>query len=408
MTALDPTMHDDAGQLRLARLAVFAAFFINGFMVGHWATKIPVLVDRLGLSEAVLGRMIILFGVGAVIALVMGAYLVTRFGSVVVLRWTSLLLAPSFVFMSLTPTIATTALAMVWLGVFLGAMDNAMNANGVGVETAMQKPSMSAFHGFWSLGGMTGALTGGAMIANLGEMGHAVVVGAIALAIALWALRHYRPDDITLTSDGAGDRPNVRIPRNPGIYVIGILTMLAFAPEGTVIDWSALYLRDEHGAPTLITGYAFAAFAATMAFMRFLGDGLRLRLGDRPTFVASALVAAFGLVIAGTAPTLLLVCLGFFISGLGMANIVPVLFSAAGTYPGLPPAVGIAVATTFGYAGLLFIPAFVGAIAEIWSLALVFTGWGAILIAVGGVGLLLPYLNSSASGRDDSASARKS
>lgn len=389
-----------AKRLRLARLAVFAAFFVNGFMMGHWATKIPVLVERLGISEAVFGRLIVLFGIGAVIALIGGALMVTRFGSVVVMRWTSILLAPSLVLLTLAPSVPAAALALLWFGMFLGAMDNAMNANGIGVERALGRPAMSSFHGFWSLGGMAGGLTGGAMIAALGEMGHALAVGAVSLAVALWAFGHYRPDDPAVHGDGGEARllGARRLPRSPGIYVLGVLTLLAFAPEGTVIDWSALYLREELEAPLIVSGYAFAAFSATMAVMRLFGDGLRARLGDRPMFAASAALAATGLAVAGTAAGLAMACLGFFVAGIGMANMVPILFSAAGNYRSLPPAVAIAVITTFGYAGLLFVPALVGAVAEALSLAAVFAGWSAIVLAVGVTCMFLPWLPGRASG----------
>lgn len=401
----------DTRRLHLARLAVYAAFFLNGFMVGHWATKIPVLVDRLGISEAVLGRLIVLFGIGAVLALIGGAWMVTRIGSVAVVRWTSVLLAPSLVLLTLAPSLPAAALALLWLGVFLGAMDNAMNANGIGVERALGRPVMSSFHGFWSLGGVAGGLTGGAMIAAFGEMGHALIVGAISLAVALWAWRHYRPDDFgvddgTARQEGASRRGG--LPRDAGIYGLGILTLFAFAPEGTVIDWSALYLRDELGAPLIVSGYAFAAFSATMATMRFFGDRLRAQFGDRRVFVASSALAATGLALASNAPGFVVACLGFFVAGIGMANMVPILFSAAGAYPGLRPAVAIALITTFGYGGLLLMPAFVGVLAEAFSLAVVFAGWAVIVLAVGASALVLNYLPSRSSGRADNASARKS
>ena len=394
MTAAAPVSNQVPDRLRLARFAVFAAFFINGFMIGQWATKIPVFVERLGITEIVLGRLIILFGIGAVIALIAGAWMVTRTGSVAIVRWTTVLLSPSLILLTLAPDVWTAALALLWLGVFLGAMDNAMNANGVGVETALATPTMSAFHGFWSLGGVAGGLTGGALIAALGEMGHALVVFAVTLAVAIWAWPHYRPDDIKPQDDAQAAPARRGLPRSPGIYLLGIITLLAFAPEGTVIDWSALYLKDELGAPLAVSGYAFAAFSATMATMRFFGDRLRARFGDRTTFLISGLIAASGLAVAAAAPSFLVACIGFFIAGIGMANMVPILFSTAGHYPGMQPAVAIAVITTFGYAGLLFVPALVGVVAEAYSLAHVFGGWAVIVFAVGAGGLVLPHLTS--------------
>ena len=378
--------------MSVARWAVSAAFFANGFTVGHWAPKIPVMVDRLGISESTFGAMVVLFGLGALLALVIAAVATTRFGSRPVLRWSSVLLAPSLFALTLAPTPLTAALVMLWLGMFLGAMDNAMNANGVAVEVRLSKPVMSSYHGFWSLGGVVGGLTGGAIIAALGEFGHSLLVSLLTLGLVAMAWPFYM-DDLEKAPDGAAPaRRMADLPRRPGIYVLGFVTMLAFASEGTVIDWSALFLKNEQGAPILVSGYAFAAFSATMASMRFLGDGLRVRLGDRLTYAGGAVVAAAGLGIAGISTNFFVACIGFLIAGLGMANLVPVLFSSAGRYPGIKPAIGIAVVTTFGYGGLLFIPALVGVIAEHLSLAAVFVGWGVIVFALAGLGFLFPGL----------------
>lgn len=72
--------------------------------------------------------------------------------------------------------------------------------------------------------------------------------------------------------------------------------------EGAVLDWSALYLRQELGSDIATAGLAFAAFSGAMALMRFLGDGVRNRFGAVNTLRASALVAAAGLLVAGLSP----------------------------------------------------------------------------------------------------------
>ncbi|MEM0899481.1 MAG: MFS transporter [Pseudomonadota bacterium] len=370
--------------LARGRSAVCAMFFANGFVIGHWAPKIPVMVDRLGITEATLGQMIILFGLGAVISLIVGAGMVLRFGSMPVVRWTSLLLTPSLVLLTITPTVITTAIAMLWLGMFLGAMDNAMNANGVEVEIGLKKPVMSSYHGFWSLGGVAGGLTGGGLLAYYGEMGHAIIVSAMTLAIVLYAW----PRVYSSTASPVGSNEDsqafkkFQLPRAVGIYMLGIATMLLFAPEGTAIDWSALYLRDELNAPTLITGYAVAAFSLAMAIMRFLGDRIRSRFGDVLVFFASVFFGAVGFAVAGTAKGVVSACLGFLIAGFGLANAVPIVFSAAGKFPAVSPSVGIAIITVFGYGGLLFIPALVGFVAETFSLGFVFAAWGVVLLAI--------------------------
>jgi MFS family permease len=236
------------------------------------------------------------------------------------------------------------------------------------------------------------------MIALLGEFGHALSVSLVTLVIVAAAWPFYMADPVEPDDgiSGAGEGSTKRhssLPRQPGIYLLGIFALLAFAPEGTVIDWSALYLKAEQGAPILVSGYAFAAFSVTMAAMRFAGDGLRTRLGDRLTFISGNVVAALGLIIAGWSTHFVVACIGFFITGIGMANLVPVLFSTAGRFKGVKPAVGIAIVTVFGYGGLLFVPAFVGEIAERFSLSLVFAGWGVILLALSMVGFVLPGMS---------------
>ena len=72
-----------------------------------------------------------------------------------------------------------------------------------------------------------------------------------------------------------------------------------------------------------------------MALMRFLGDGVRNRLGAVATFRISSLVAAAGMLVAGLSPSPWLAIAAFAISGLGIANMVPILFSAAGNQPGV-------------------------------------------------------------------------
>jgi len=382
-----------------ARWAVSTAFFANGFVVGHWAPKIPVLAERLAITESVLGALVIMFGVGALIALLAGAVLTTRYGSDRVVRWTSFLLVPGLFFISLSANVATVALSMLWLGVFMGAMDGAMNANAVSVEKARGRAIMSSCHGFWSLGGLTGAPLGGLMLARFGDMGHSFGVLAMTAVLVVVAQFFYFKDAKLLALEDqpaqGGWSPGrilSMLPAGVGIYLLGLCALLSFVPEGSVLDWSALYLAKVHDAPVAIAGYAFAAFSGTMALMRFFGDGLRDRFGDGRTFFVSALVAAVGFAIAGLSPTLPMVLAGFLVCGLGLANMVPIVFSAGGRFPGVEPAIGIGIVTAFGYSGALTAPAILGFIAEHTGLAAIFAGFSVVLLATAGLSLTLRTL----------------
>ncbi|MFZ2099223.1 MAG: MFS transporter [Oricola sp.] len=409
MTALDTSpvrsplsQATDPRRIRQARWAVSAAFYANGFIVGHWAPKIPVMAARLGITESVLGALVIMFGVGALLSLLAGAVLTTRYGSDRVVRWSSIMLAPSLLLISLSPTVITTAFTMLWLGVFLGAMDGAMNANAVSVEKARGHAIMSSCHGFWSLGGLTGAPLGGWMLQRFGEMGHSIAVSILLGIIVVIAQFFYfadakarEPHEETQGRGGFSlGRILAMLPAGWGIYLLGACAFLSFVPEGSILDWSALYLVKDHEAPVAVAGYAFAAFSGTMALMRFLGDGLRDRLGDGRTFFISALVASAGFAFAGLSANLPMVIAGFLVCGLGLANMVPIVFSAAGRYPGIEPAIGIGIVTAFGYSGALTAPAVLGIVAEHFGLAVIFAAFSIVVLGAAALSLALKTLRT--------------
>ena len=82
----------------------------------------------------------------------------------------------------------------------------------------------------------------------------------------------------------------------PGLLalLVGLMALFSMIPEGSVLDWSALYLQQELGASVEAAGFAFAAFSATMAIMRFSGDLVRDRLGAVLTLRVSTVVAGAG------------------------------------------------------------------------------------------------------------------
>jgi fucose permease len=140
-----------------ARWAVAAAFFMNGFMTGSWAPQIPLLVTRLGISEFVLGLLILGFGIGALTAMPFSGYLMTKRGSRPVVIGFAWILVFALLMVALAPNVWLTAVTMYIFGATAGAMDVAMNANAVAVEKRLSRAIMSSSHGFWSLAASSAA-----------------------------------------------------------------------------------------------------------------------------------------------------------------------------------------------------------------------------------------------------------
>lgn len=369
---------DRSNAVRHGRWAVATAFFVNGFLAGGWALQIPVLRDRLEIGETTLGLLILVLGVGAVVAMPWCGFLIGRYGSRSILMAVAFMAAFGLMPVALVPGVLMAIPVLFLFGAIFGSMDVAMNANAVSVERQLGRPIMSSSHGFWSLGGFAGAASGGFIIQQFGAIIHASVTTLTAVLLISLVAGKFLAGDRPVAST----RQPFRLPATPLIYLIGLIALLSMIPEGTVLDWAAIYLSQELGADIAVAGLGYAAFSATMALMRFLGDGIRTRFGAVNTLRISSLIAAAGMAGAWLAPDPPFAILALAVTGLGIANMIPIAFSAAGNQPGLAPGAGIGVVTTMGYSGILVAPSLIGFIGEHVGFAPIFGALALLLCVV--------------------------
>jgi len=377
----DVTSTDQQTALRLGRWAAGALFFINGFVVGSWAPHIPSFVSRLGISEFTLGLLILGFGLGALLAMTLAGQLIAHLGSRQTLRLFALPVIFALPLVALASDVWVAAIALTLFGGAIGGMDVAMNANVVAVEKQLRRAIMSSSHGFWSLGGFAGGGLGGIAIQTLGPLTHATAVAVFAAVGVALAYAHIAED---------ADRPRharyrFTLPSHPAIYIVGAMALLCMSAEGAVLSWSALYLQKELSADIATAGFAFAGFSGAMALTRFGGDSIRNRLGAVTTFFLSGIIAALGMLVVGLSHSPWLAIAAFALSGIGIANLVPILFSTAGNQPGMIAGVSMSVVTTMGHSGILLAPSIIGFVGGKVGLAPVFI---AVAILLGAVSLM--------------------
>ena len=335
------------------RAAVSALFLMNGFIVGSWAPLVPEVAARHGLSETQMGLMILALGLGSLFVMPLSGALIARIGTLPVLRATSVVCGLVILPVALAPNVGVLVAALFVFGGIIGSMDIAMNSNAVVVERRLTRAIMSSCHGFWSLGGLCGAVSGGVLIDWMGISGQAIVVCVISLALALACFNRLAPDLPLLSQD----KPRFRLSLAPMPYLLGLVALFSMVPEGAILDWGALYLRQDLGADVTYSGLAFGAVAA---------EG------------GSAAIEE----VAGAEDAGLSGWVGFALAGIGIANLVPVVFSAAGNLPDLPPGVGISIATSMGYSGILLAPALIGFVAEHNGFSVAFMGLAALFAVV--------------------------
>jgi MFS family permease len=370
-------------QARRARWAVAAMFLANGFVMGAWAPQIPLLMPRHNVTESVLGLLILVLGLGAVSAMLFAGRLISLYGGRRVLSVFSLALIPVLPMVVFSPNLWLLALFMAVFGAMAGCMDVAMNAQAVVIERRLSKAIMSSSHGFWSLGGFIGGSAGAWVIAHWGSEVQSLMTAAIVAVVVIAAMQFLLPDAPQPVQAETVVAPRTQLfPKDFHVWLLGFLALFSMVPEGAVLDWAAIYLQKELGADVFVSGLGFAFFAGAMAVMRFLGDAVRNRFGAVRTLRLSGFLGAAGLMGGALAPYDWVAIASFAIAGLGVANMVPILFSAAGNHPHLPSANAISIVTMVGYCGILVAPSSIGFVAEHLGFRPTYAGLSLLLVLV--------------------------
>jgi MFS family permease len=359
---------------------VVVVFAANGAVFGNWAVRIPAVKADLHLSEAALGGALLVPAVGALIAMPLVGALSARFGSRAATVGTALVFFLVPALLGLTPSLPWLVPALLLFGLAFGGLDVAMNAQAVTVERAGGRPVMSSFHAAFSAGALLGSLTG-ALAASAG-LPLAVHLGTTGLV--LLALCGPLFPAMLREESSAGKRGPLFAWPHGRLLPLAVIAAVVLLAEGAVADWSAVYLRQELGAGAGTAGLAFTAFSLAMVAGRLAGDRLVVAWGRVRTVRVSALIALGGGLVVAFVPSVVAVVLGFAALGVGLACVVPLVFSAAaGNDPEPGPA--LAAVSTPGYLGFLLGPPAIGGLAELVGLG---TALALLPVLLAGVALL--------------------
>ena len=351
-------------------------FLLAGFSAAAWASLVPVAKAATGVNEGQLGLVLLCLGIGSLLAMPVSGVVSTRHGCRKVLMVCGVALCACLPLLASVQNVFTLAAALFFFGAMIGTFDCVMNIQAVIVERDSKRPLMSGFHGFYSLGGLLGAATT-STIMDLGVSPFATV-SAIALAgvLLLMLIRRH-----VLPYGNPAEGPPFALPRGEVLF-LGMLCMTVFLVEGSMMDWSAVMLTENHGMPVAQAGYGFAAFSLTMTFGRLTGDRIVARVGRRSVVTVGGLLAMGGILLATLVPLWQAALLGYAMVGLGCSNIVPVLFTAVGRQTSMPQSVAVPAMSTLGYAGVLAGPAAIGFIAHHSSLPMAFLLVAALMLFV--------------------------
>ena len=341
---------------------MYVLFLLNGVVFGSWVTRIPAISDRTDAYPGTLGVALLGIAAGSIAAMPLAGRIADRRGSAPVTLTTGLATAAAITLPGLATDVVVLTAVLVVYGAAFGAFDVAVNVSAMQVIRRSGRPLMPAFHAAFSFGGLCGAGIGAlAAAAGIAPALHLGAVGAVCAAGVLTGGLRLPPD---LPEERPAQAREIRPWRRRGVWVFGVIALLAAVSEGAMADWTALFLRDETGTGEGVAALGYAGFALSMTLARLASERLLSRFGRARVLAGSGLLATTGVLLAVLAATPSAALLGFTLTGLGLAPAFPVAVQGgAESVPGAGGR-GVAAVSMLGYAGFLAGPPLIGLLAE--------------------------------------------
>lgn len=350
--------------MKINRLAVAVMFFIFGSSFGTWASRIPLIQEKLQLNHAELGTLLLALPIGSLCSLPITGWLSTRFKSRNLVLFSVLLSSTSLPLIALMPNVFLLSMVLFVFGLSNNLLNISANIQAVAVEFAYQKPIMSFFHALFSFGSMTGAAISWAMeLFHVPLLPHFASIWLIFVCAALYFQKNLIPED------KKPEKPQPIFAKPDATLLgLGLIAFCVMIGEGAMADWSSIYLKEHLPKDSETSSLGFTAFSFAMAAGRFSGDFLTARFGTIKLLKINGFTACVGMLIALLLPYPVFIILGFILVGLGLATGVPLVYSLVGRSKTMPTGVALAAVSTVGVTGFLVGPPMIGFLAQLSSL----------------------------------------
>ena len=365
--------------LRRARIAVTITFIINGFSAGSFVARIPDFKRILDISNGTLGLSLLFVSAGVFLALKPAGKYSAKFGSQPIIFFSTIALALSYLLLGFLFSLTWFWITLFIFGFVLAAQDVSMIAHAVVVEQRAGRRLMSVFHAMFSVGTLFGGILGG-VFSQL-EITPLTQGSSLALLYIVAALL-VRPLFLPASADTHhfGDEKRAKHP--PIFAILGLFGLFAALSEGAAGDWGGVLARETFGASPFISTLPYIVFCTAMIIGRLSGDYLAHRFGASKVIAAGGVIAGTGFsagLLIGGVPAIMV---AWFLLGIGLSVVIPLMFSAAGTialtkYSGvIAPSEAVAKVSGVSYFGFVIGPPLIGFIADAFELR-----WALMLLA---------------------------
>ena len=341
------------------------AFVIVGLFWGCFAAYVPQIKERLDVSDATFGLLLLCNALGLVSSMVLAPRLDRLLGARG-MQMGSIALTISFLLPGFASDALSFGLAMVIVGAASGFTDVLMNARVSELEQLHSKPLMNANHGMFSVGYAVAAILSG--VAREAQIAPGPAFATFAAAILILSIFLYMPPRYAASAAGTGGR----YPIKP-IVLCGLIVLVAFMTEATVETWSALHIERSLQGRAAEGAMGPAMLGLTMAIGRFSGQAVSQIFSETKVIILATCVAAAGGTLAALALTPFWAAIGFGILGLGISVVGPLGLALVGKkVPDHLRTEAISRVAVLGFAGFFLAPSLMGLLSDFFGLRIAF------------------------------------
>lgn len=345
-------------------VAVGAVFLVMGTLFGNWATLIPIIKSKFGLDDAQLGLIILCMPVGAALANPASSWFIHRYGMQKMTLTAMVAMSLCYLLPVLSPVAWGVGLGLFVTGIMIAFTNVSMNTCASIIEHRFKHHIMSTCHGLFSLGLMLGSLMASTLIGlKTPPVLQSLIISGLMLLIWLMVRSQILQIEEDLTPDEEPVKPRFTFPKGPLLLMIGI-ALCTNLTEGSMADWTAVYLRDVVAAPEYLIGWGLASYSFFMAMGRFSGDYFIPRYGAQSILKYGGLMSAMAIAVAVFFPKTWICIAAFGFVGLGVSCGAPIMYGAATRLPNLAKGVGLATLNTFSVTTFLGGPVIIGFISK--------------------------------------------
>lgn len=364
-----------------------ASFLVAGFCIAAWAPMIPFIKDRFALDEHNLGLLLLCLAIGSFVSMPTSGYLSSRFGCKAPIYAATAGVAACLSVVPLIHNIYLLALVLFIMGICAVALDVISNINAALIEQISKRNIMSGLHGLYSVGGFCGSLSVTFLLgANLSlewtgiyaavVLLIVIMIGGKGLYTSVYTDEHNnfisheeyvqkeQAKSAAQAKESGRQSSKWQYYTNTTVLLIGLMCFIMFMTEGSMLDWSGVFLNTERGISLENAGYGYASFAIMMTICRLTGDKIVSAFGRGRVLIFSTLFIVAGYFIAVLIPHYIAAFVGFALIGVGASNVVPQLVSISARVEEVPSHIAVTLVNTIGFTGMLVGPALIGFLAH--------------------------------------------